>query len=155
MYINLIAQPPQLDSWSAGALAYDVLCGRAPFATREGIERDEEAANILGSDPDFPSGLSYNAVSFMMQVGARAQAHAGEGKGAGWGLADGAAVRSAALKPPGRCCTHVLMFDQAGSSASALLGAPRAPASTAPIRPRRPRLRPRAAGARRSPHDRT
>jgi hypothetical protein len=58
----------QLDSWSSGALAYDVLCGRAPFATREGIERDEEADNILSKDPEFPNGLSYNAVSFMMQV---------------------------------------------------------------------------------------
>jgi hypothetical protein len=58
----------QLDSWSAGALAYDVLCGRAPFAMSEGISRDDESANILGSDPEFPSGLSYNAVSFMMQV---------------------------------------------------------------------------------------
>ena len=61
--------PPKLDSWSAGALAYDVLCGRAPFALREGLPRDEEAGHILGSDPEFPSGLSYNAFSFMMQVG--------------------------------------------------------------------------------------
>ncbi|KIY93082.1 hypothetical protein MNEG_14882 [Monoraphidium neglectum] len=58
----------KLDSWSSGALAYDVLCGRAPFATREGIERDEEADNILSKDPEFPNGLSYNAVSFMMQA---------------------------------------------------------------------------------------
>lgn len=60
--------PPQLDSWSAGALAYDVLCGRAPFALFEGISRDEESQHILNSDPEFPSGLSYQAVSFMMQV---------------------------------------------------------------------------------------
>jgi hypothetical protein len=37
----------QLDSWSVGALAYDVLCGRAPFAEREDISRDEEKFNIL------------------------------------------------------------------------------------------------------------
>lgn len=60
---------PQLDSWSAGALAYDVLCGRAPFALHEGIARDDETRHILDSDPTFPSGLSYHAVGFMMQVG--------------------------------------------------------------------------------------
>jgi hypothetical protein len=37
----------QLDSWSVGALAYDVLCGRAPFAEREDISRDDEKHNIL------------------------------------------------------------------------------------------------------------
>jgi hypothetical protein len=46
------APPPgccllQLDSWSVGALAYDVLCGRAPFAEREDISRDDEKYNIL------------------------------------------------------------------------------------------------------------
>lgn len=37
----------QLDSWSVGALAYDVLCGRAPFAAHEDIPRDEETKAIL------------------------------------------------------------------------------------------------------------
>lgn len=37
----------QLDSWSVGALAYDVLCGRAPFAEHEHIAREEEKKNIL------------------------------------------------------------------------------------------------------------
>ncbi|GBF88676.1 hypothetical protein Rsub_01575 [Raphidocelis subcapitata] len=58
----------KLDSWSAGALAYDVLCGRAPFALREGISREDETEAVLRTDPEFPSGLSYNAVSFMMQA---------------------------------------------------------------------------------------
>lgn len=38
---------PQLDSWSVGALAYDVLCGRAPFALDEATPRDVERAAIL------------------------------------------------------------------------------------------------------------
>lgn len=58
----------KLDSWSAGALAYDVLCGRAPFALHDGISREDEEAAILGAEPVFPSGLSHNAVSFMMQA---------------------------------------------------------------------------------------
>jgi serine/threonine protein kinase len=37
----------QLDSWSVGALAYDVLCGRAPFAVHEDIPREEEKHSIL------------------------------------------------------------------------------------------------------------
>jgi hypothetical protein len=37
----------QLDSWSVGALAYDVLCGRAPFAVHEDIPREEEKHAIL------------------------------------------------------------------------------------------------------------
>ena len=73
---------PQLDSWSAGALAYDVLCGRAPFALHEGIGREEETRHILESDPTFPSGLSYHAVGFMMQVG-WAACGGGAGRGAG------------------------------------------------------------------------
>lgn len=40
-------QHPQLDSWSVGALAYDVLCGRAPFAAHEDIPREEEKHAIL------------------------------------------------------------------------------------------------------------
>eukprot|EP00878_Enallax_costatus_P029912 GHUV01032480.1.p1 GENE.GHUV01032480.1~~GHUV01032480.1.p1 ORF type:complete len:482 (+),score=92.88 GHUV01032480.1:534-1979(+) len=58
----------KLDSWSVGALAYDVLCGRAPFAEHEIVTRDEEKKAILYKEPDYPSGLSYNAVSFMMQA---------------------------------------------------------------------------------------
>jgi serine/threonine protein kinase len=58
----------QLDSWSVGALAYDVLCGRAPFATHDGISRDDERRAILSDAPAFPSGLSYDAVSFMKQA---------------------------------------------------------------------------------------
>ena len=60
--------PQQLDSWSVGALAYDVLCGRAPFATHDGISRDDERRAILSDAPAFPSGLSYDAVSFMKQA---------------------------------------------------------------------------------------
>lgn len=37
----------QLDSWSVGALAYDVLCGRAPFAGHEDVPREEEKKGIL------------------------------------------------------------------------------------------------------------
>lgn len=37
----------QLDSWSVGALAYDVLCGRAPFAAHEDSPREEEKHAIL------------------------------------------------------------------------------------------------------------
>eukprot|EP00878_Enallax_costatus_P016006 GHUV01016782.1.p1 GENE.GHUV01016782.1~~GHUV01016782.1.p1 ORF type:complete len:346 (+),score=64.24 GHUV01016782.1:534-1571(+) len=37
----------KLDSWSVGALAYDVLCGRAPFAEHEIVTRDEEKKAIL------------------------------------------------------------------------------------------------------------
>lgn len=39
--------PLQLDSWSVGALAYDVLCGRAPFASNEDVPREEEKKGIL------------------------------------------------------------------------------------------------------------
>jgi serine/threonine protein kinase len=58
----------RLDSWSLGALAYDVLCGRAPFALRDDIPRAEEAEAILRAAPVFPSGLSYAAVGFMKQA---------------------------------------------------------------------------------------
>lgn len=58
----------KLDSWSVGALAYDVLCGRAPFAEREDISRDDEKYAILNKEPSYPGGLSYEAVSFMMQA---------------------------------------------------------------------------------------
>jgi len=58
----------RLDTWSLGALAYDVLCGRAPFATRDDIPRAEEAGAILRAAPVFPSGLSYAAVGFMKQA---------------------------------------------------------------------------------------
>jgi mitogen-activated protein kinase kinase kinase len=58
----------QLDSWSVGALAYDVLCGRAPFAVHENITRESEKYAILNTDPAYPSGLSYEAVSFMKQA---------------------------------------------------------------------------------------
>ena len=58
----------QLDSWSVGALAYDVLCGRAPFAIHEHITRESEKAAILNTEPTYPSGLSYEAVSFMKQA---------------------------------------------------------------------------------------
>jgi serine/threonine protein kinase len=121
----------QLDSWSMGALAYDVLCGRAPFAADESISREDEGRAILTQvsqalvttprgrgggrggcgacvsllaqhlcrhaglslrhllacglrraapccaqplpcallqEPEYPSGLSYDAVSFMMQA---------------------------------------------------------------------------------------
>lgn len=37
----------QLDSWSVGALAYDVLCGRPPFAAHEDIPREDERRAIL------------------------------------------------------------------------------------------------------------
>jgi aurora kinase len=57
----------KLDSWSVGALAYDVLCGHAPFAPYEDISRDKEKSAILHLEPEYPSGLSYNAVSFLMQ----------------------------------------------------------------------------------------
>jgi serine/threonine protein kinase len=49
-------------------LAYDVLCGRAPFALRDDIPRSEEAEAILRAAPTFPSGLSYAAVGFMKQA---------------------------------------------------------------------------------------
>lgn len=58
----------RLDTWSLGALAYDVLCGRAPFALRDDIPRGEEAEAILRAAPVFPSGLSYAAVGFMKQA---------------------------------------------------------------------------------------
>lgn len=58
----------RLDTWSLGALAYDVLCGRAPFALRDDIPRAEEAEAILRAAPAFPSGLSYAAVGFMKQA---------------------------------------------------------------------------------------
>lgn len=58
----------KLDSWSVGALAYDVLCGHAPFAAHENVTREEEKKSILFKEPVYPSGLSYNAVSFMMQA---------------------------------------------------------------------------------------
>jgi serine/threonine protein kinase len=58
----------RLDSWSLGALAYDVLCGRAPFATRDDLPRAEEGEAILRAAPVFPSGLSYAAVGFMKQA---------------------------------------------------------------------------------------
>ncbi len=58
----------QLDSWSVGALAYDVLCGRAPFAEYDDIPREVEREAILAKDPVYPCGLSYDAVSFMKQA---------------------------------------------------------------------------------------
>ena len=58
----------RLDTWSLGALAYDVLCGRAPFALRDDMPRAEEAEAILRAAPAFPSGLSYAAVGFMKQA---------------------------------------------------------------------------------------
>jgi len=37
----------QLDSWSVGALAFDVLCGRPPFAPHEHVSREQEQRSIL------------------------------------------------------------------------------------------------------------
>lgn len=47
MYGGVLCSPLQLDSWSVGALAYDVLCGRAPFAAHEDSPREEEKHAIL------------------------------------------------------------------------------------------------------------
>lgn len=57
----------QLDAWSVGALAYDVLVGRPPFALHDNITREAEQKAICQQDPHFPSGLSYSAVSFLKQ----------------------------------------------------------------------------------------
>eukprot|EP00879_Flechtneria_rotunda_P012413 GHRR01012962.1.p1 GENE.GHRR01012962.1~~GHRR01012962.1.p1 ORF type:complete len:286 (+),score=79.30 GHRR01012962.1:885-1742(+) len=64
----LAATSYKLDCWSVGALAYDVLCGHAPFAPHENITREEEKEAILTKEPAYPGGLSYDAVSFMMQA---------------------------------------------------------------------------------------
>eukprot|EP00877_Chromochloris_zofingiensis_P005481 jgi/Chrzof1/14934/Cz09g21100.t1 len=57
----------KLDAWSVGALAYDVLVGRPPFALHDNITREAEQKAICQQDPHFPSGLSYSAVSFLKQ----------------------------------------------------------------------------------------